>query len=71
MNKKGWCRPKEAIVYAIGIKPRCWIGCLPQQRWAFRCEKDGDVTILSEKKRVWFQITAEDFEQQWREVKTE
>lgn len=70
MNKKGWCRPKQGIVYSIGIRPRCWIGCLPQQRWEFRYEPDGDVTILSEKKRIWFQITAEDFEQNWREVKT-
>lgn len=66
MDKEGWCRPKVWCMYIFG--DQCWISCLPQQRWQFKREKAGEVTIFSEKRHIWLRVTAEDFEQQWKEV---
>jgi hypothetical protein len=34
----------------------------------FKREKAGEVTIFSEKRHIWLRVTAEDFEQRWKEV---
>lgn len=67
MDKEGWCRPKVWRQYVFG-GDQCWISCLPQQKWQFKREEGGGVTIFSEKRHILFRVAAEDFEQQWKEA---
>jgi hypothetical protein len=67
MDKEGWCRPKVWRQYIFG-GDQCWISCLPQQKYQFKRKEGGEVIIFSEKRRVLFLITVEDFEQHWKEV---
>ncbi len=68
MDKEGWCRPKVWRQYVFG-GDQCWISCLPQQKWQFKCKEEGEVTIFSEKRHILLRVAAEDFEQHWKEVK--
>lgn len=67
MDKEGWCRPKVWRQYVFG-GDQCWISCLPQQKWQFKREEGGEVTIFSEKRHILLRVAAEDFEQHWKEV---
>lgn len=67
MDKEGWCRPKVWCQYVFG-GDQCWISCLPQQKWQFKREEGGGVTIFSEKQHILLRVTVEDFEQHWKEV---
>lgn len=66
MDKEGWCRPKVWRQYIFG--DRCWISCLPQQKWQFKREEGEGVTIFSEKRLIDFKITEEDFKARWLEI---
>jgi hypothetical protein len=66
MDKEGWCRPKVWRQYIFG--DRCWISCLPQQKWQFKREEGEGVTIFSEKWLINFKITEEDFKARWLEI---
>lgn len=63
---KTWCRPKVWLMYIFG--DQCWISCLPQQKWQFKREEGGEVTIFSEKRHINFKITEEEFKTRWSEI---
>ena len=63
---KTWCRPKVWLMYIFG--DQCWISCLPQQKWLFKREEGGKVTIFSEKRYINFKITEEEFKARWSEI---
>lgn len=67
MDKEGWCRPKVWRQYVFG-GDQCWISCLPQQKWQFKCKEGGKVTIFSENRLINFKITEEDFKAHWLEI---
>lgn len=66
MDKEGWCRPKVWRQYIFG--DQCWISCLSQQKWQFKREEGGKVTIFSEKRHINFKITEEEFKAGWSEI---
>lgn len=66
MRGKGIARPKETGVYLFGTT--CWIGVFPQQKWKFKKLGNGFVELTNNKKYITFQITAEDFSKDWKEI---
>lgn len=61
-------RPKEQIAYRYGTPYKAMIFCAPQSRWTRWNEKDSNKVYL-ENRNVIIEISVEDFEKHWVEVK--
>ena len=61
-------RPKEQIAYGYGTSYKAMIFCAPQSRWTRWNEEDSNKVYL-ENHNVIIEISKEDFEKQWVEVK--
>lgn len=61
-------RPKTQIMYSYGTLYKATIWCYPQSRWT-RLRIEGSNKVYLEKHNVIIEISEEDFEKQWVEVK--